>query len=138
MLDSSPSEPRWLVLVTEDTCTFARYAVLVKTESKSLTAVPAFKQLYLLWDSVLRCLKHVISQAMIIRLKMQLDHATISSRGQKQMPQGQGKEQSMYVVVLPLTLCPWSSPVAQGFPGRMCWRPAAFIKATVLPGRGCA
>lgn len=49
---------------------------------------------------------------------------------------GQGAE--MYVVLLPLTLCPWSNPVAQGFPGHMCWQPAAFVRATALPDIGCA
>lgn len=95
------------------TCTLARDAVLVKAENKSLTAVLAFKQVHLLWDSVLQCLKHVISQAVFIRLEMQLDRATVSSRGQTQMPQGQCKEQSMHVVVLPLPVL-WSSPCGSG------------------------
>lgn len=42
MLASSPAEPRWLVLVTEDTCTLARDAAFVKAESKSLTASLSF------------------------------------------------------------------------------------------------
>ena len=86
----SPAEPCRLVLVAEDTCTLARGAVVVKAKSKSLTPVPAFKQVYLLWDLVLQCLRCAISHqtADAARLLYCL------RPWPKTNAKGQGKEQS--------------------------------------------
>lgn len=89
---------------------------------------------YLLWDSVLQCLKSVISQAKIIRLKMQLDHyclqpwpkanATGAVQGAEHTCGGTSTDCSSVIQSLSL----------KDFQATCAGHPAIFIKATALPG----